>query len=235
MLSDDRSTPAGNMPQPTLVQLTARAMAGDESAFADLHRRVGAGVRRLLLKRSGGREELVDDLCQKTWSSVWVALRQGKYDPSRSAITTFVYAVANNAWLTHLRSFAREQGYIGEGPGVISTEAPGIDRETPHDAAHEAEVIDSVRACLRDDGPSGLTEQERIVLRAIGAGETDRGLARRLGVSSSTINIRKHSGYAKIRAYLGSLGLADEGQENRRVASSDPCNDLVRKSPGRVP
>src|ERR1051326_2771938 len=96
----------------TLRELTVRAMSGDRGAFEAVHRRVGAGLRKLLLRRTGGREDLVDDLCQRTWASVWKALSEGRYDPERSAITTFVYAVANNAWMTHLRGFARDQGYV---------------------------------------------------------------------------------------------------------------------------
>lgn len=215
-MTGDRPHESGDGAQPTLRALAAAAMVGDEAAFAQLHRRVGAGVRRMLLKRSGGREDLVDDLAQKTWSSVWVALREGKYDPERSAITTFAYAVANKAWLTHLRSFAREHGYVGDGPSMRAEGPTGgaasLDAG-PEDVAGEAEVIDAVRACLREDGPGGLTEHERIVLRAIGAGESDRGLARRLGCSSSTVNIRKHSGYAKVRAYLASLGIGEESEE----------------------
>lgn len=211
--------------QPTLRALSARAMAGDEPAFEQLHRRVGAGVRRMLLKRSGGREDLVDDLAQKTWSSVWVALRDGKYDPERSAITTFVYAVANKAWLTHLRGFAREHGYVGDGPSLRAEMPTGgggaaAPDAGPADVAGEAEVIDVVRACLREGGPGGLTEHERIVLRAIGAGESDRGLARRLGCSSSTVNIRKHAGYAKVRAYLASLGIGDGTESEARDSES---------------
>lgn len=212
----------------SLRDLCAGAMAGDERAFEHLHRRVGGGIRRLLLKRSGGREELVDDLTQKTWSSVWQAFKAGKYDPERSAITTFVYAVANNAWLSHLRSFAREQGYTG-GPATLgeswseSEAAPGGE---PADAAGEAETIDIVRACLSDESPAGLSEQERIVLRAIAAGETDRGLARRLGISCSTVNVRKHAGYAKIRAHLSALGVDGEPGAGRaegdRAAGSPP-------------
>jgi RNA polymerase sigma factor (sigma-70 family) len=203
---------------PTLRDLSVRAMAGDHGSFEQIHRRVGAGLRRLLLRRSAGREDLVDELCQKTWTSVWKAFTEGKYDPERSAITTFVYAVGNNAWLTHLRSFARDQGYINGAPAMLG--ADHID-SSPHaaggvsadDALMLAETIEHVRMILRDGGPGGMTEHERVVVRAIAAGESDRALARRLGLSSSTVNIRKHSGYAKIRDYLRARGLAADDWE----------------------
>lgn len=221
--------------QTTLVELTRRAMHGDEEAFAHLHRRVGAGVRRLLLKRSGGREDLVDDLCQRTWQSTYAALRDGKYDPSRSAITTFVYAIANNAWLTHLRVYAREHGYSGSGVSVREA-LPKVDPKAPTaapaDAAAQAEMLELVRKCLSENGPAGLTEQERYVVRAIAAGESDRGLARRLGVSSSTVNIRKHSGYDKIRTYLASVG----GEALAALLDDDDTGEdgSARRSAGRA-
>lgn len=200
----------GDGDSPTLRDLSARAANGDHDAFEQLHRRVGAGLRRLLLKRSAGREDLVDELCQKTWTSVWKALSEGKYDPTRAAITTFVYAVGNNAWLTHLRSFARDQGYVNGAPAMLGESH--LDA-APHrnvavaDAHAQAETIDAVRAMLREGGPGGMTDNERAIVRAIAAGESDRALARRLNLSSSTVNIRKHAGYAKIRAYLRSKGL----------------------------
>lgn len=219
---------------PTLRDLAARAMAGDHGSFEQIHRRVGAGLRRLLLKRSAGREDLVDELCQKTWTSVWKAFTEGKYDPERSAITTFVYAVGNNAWLTHLRSFARDQGYINGAPAMLG--ADHID-SSPHaaggasaDDAHMlAETIEHVRALLREGGPGGMNENERAVVRAIAAGESDRALARRLGLSSSTVNIRKHAGYAKIRDYLRAHGLAADDWET----GDDPIPAREPKS-GRV-
>ena len=219
---------------PTLRDLSALAAQGDHDAFEQLHRRVGAGLRRLLLKRSAGREDLVDDLCQKTWTSVWKALSEGKYDPARAAITTFVYAVGNNAWFTHLRSFARDQGYVNGSPAMLGEShldsAPH--RHIPVADAHgQAETIDAVRACLRDGGPGALTDNERAIVRAIAAGESDRALARRLVLSSSTVNIRKHAGYSKIRAYLRSKGLVADDWADDESPESQPNPAREHRSP----
>lgn len=195
--------------EPTLAQLSARALEGDHGAFEQIHRRVGAGVKRLLLRRSGGREDLVEEISQRTWTSVWQAVKAGKYDPSRSAITTFVYAVANNAWLTHLRGFARDRGYIEGAPGILPVEAAerleGDAGETAS-AVAASEELEAMRSCLAEDSPAGLSDLERTIVRAIAAGETDRGLARRLKLSSSTVNVRKHAAYEKIRVYMASRG-----------------------------
>jgi RNA polymerase sigma factor (sigma-70 family) len=207
--------PSPGRDEPTLRDLSARAGEGDHDAFEQLHRRIGAGLRRLLLRRSNGREDLVDDLCQKTWSSVWKALSEGKYDPERSAITTFVYAVANNAWMSHLRGFARDQGYVAGAPAMLPgehAEQAACEEGLPDEVWAHAETLECVRACLREGGVGGLTDSEREVVRAVAGGESDRGLARRLGLSSSTVNIRKHAGYAKIREYLRSRGILKDAE-----------------------
>src|SRR4051794_23321638 len=68
----------------SLQHLTMRAAGGDQGAFAALHQRLGGGLFRLFLERTGGRSELADDFSQKTWVAVWQALTAGKYDPARA-------------------------------------------------------------------------------------------------------------------------------------------------------
>lgn len=192
-----------------LAELTRRACQGDHGAFEQIHHRVGTGLRRMLLTRSGGRDEQVDEVCQQVWTAVWKAIAEGKYDPSRSAITTFTYAVANNAWITHLRRFARDRGYVDGLPGTVSADAlagESTGEASVDELMAEAELVDRVRICLQDHAAAGLTDLERAIVSAIAAGEGDRALARRLGVSSSTVNVRKHAAYAKIRAFLGVSG-----------------------------
>lgn len=207
MSSGPKDLPGQPGPSPTLAELTRRACAGDHAAFQDIHRRVGPGLNRMLMARSGGREELVEEIAQRVWTAVWKAIAEKTYDPSRSAITTFAYAIAHNAWITHLRRFARDKGYV---QGLPSTQGSEVLDEHVHPAIDsipqilaEAELIDRVRICLHDQAAAGLSDLEREIVSAIAAGEGDRALARRLGLSSSTINVRKHAAYAKIRAFLG--------------------------------
>src|SRR5207249_225931 len=92
-------TPSPGDPSPTLRDLSAAASRGDRAAFEQIHRRLGGGVRRLLLARVGNRPELADELAQRTWVAAWEALRAGRYDPSRAEFSTFIYAVAYKTWL----------------------------------------------------------------------------------------------------------------------------------------
>lgn len=194
-----------------LADLTRRACQGDHAAFEQIHHRVGAGLRRMLLARSGGAAgaEQVEEICQQVWVAVWKAMVEGKYDPSRSAITTFAYAVANNAWITHLRRFARDRGYVEGLPGIVGSDAlvgESTAEASVEELVAEAELVERVRVCLQDHAAAGLSDLERAIVSAIAAGEGDRSLARRLGLSSSTVNVRKHAAYAKIRAFLGVSG-----------------------------
>jgi RNA polymerase sigma factor (sigma-70 family) len=192
------STPDGR----NLAQLAAAAAAGDRASFESLHRRLSGGLRKLFLERSGNKADVADDLIQRTWVGVWQALSTGRYDPARSAISTFVYAVAHKMWLQHLR--ARP----GPRDPIPAEALPTLDEP----AAELAEVLDAVRATLR--GESGdLTADERAVLRLCGSGASDRDLAARLSISPSTANARKRAAFDKLRRHLASLGHRPEAAE----------------------
>jgi DNA-binding NarL/FixJ family response regulator len=43
-------------------------------------------------------------------------------------------------------------------------------------------------------------------------GESDRAIAKKLGIAPSNVNVRKHAAYAKVRAYLKRLGLLSDDE-----------------------
>lgn len=182
---------------------------GDRSAFASLHKRLSGGLRRLFLERSGGKSEVADDLVQRTWVGVWQSLSRGRYDPSRSAISTFVYAVGHKMWLQHLRSHSSTIAAAG------GDSSPTDVIEVDEDFAGEmglAEVLDAIRSCLR--GQSGdISPEDREVLRLVGGGASDRDLAAKLGISPSTANARKRAALERLRRFLASSGHREESAE----------------------
>jgi RNA polymerase sigma factor (sigma-70 family) len=197
---------------PDLLQrLCAAAAAGDQSAFEALHRRLGGGLKRLFLERTNGRADVAEELAQRTWVAVWQALRDGKYDPSRAAISTFAYAVGSKIWLGHLRGAQREGARVTvpESPFAIAARS-----EDPSDAAAGAELIQAVRDCLASGGEGGgLTAEERALVCAAASGESDRALAKRLKLAPSTVNARKRAAYEKLRRYLAQRGHRPESAE----------------------
>ncbi|MGH7133572.1 MAG: RNA polymerase sigma factor [Phycisphaerales bacterium] len=180
---------------------------GDAAAFERDHARLAGWVKRMFRERCGSRVDIVEELSQRTWAGVWEAVSSKRYDPARAAMTTFVYAVAQNIW----RQWAKQQAR-----SEASSVANGEESTGAQDAVAtvaEAELIDVVRACVHGRAPAaGLTDDEREVLRLIAAGETDRALAERLGVAPSTAHARKKAAMDKLRGYLtGKFGGTERG------------------------
>lgn len=184
--------------------LAAAAGRGDRAAFDRLHDRLAGGLRRILLNRTGGRADLAEELAQRTWVILWDAVSNGKYDPTRSAITTFLYAVSHKVWLQHLRTSSRRATAPAEAAAGV---AAGT--EDAGDAAGLAEVLGAVRECMEGGEagiPGALTSEERALIRAVAAGHSDRSLARLLNLAPSTVNVRKQSVFQKVRRFLAVRG-----------------------------
>lgn len=191
-----------------IADIVSSAMSGNDEAFEQLHDRYSHGLVRFFLKRTAGRLELADELSQKTWVLVWRALRDGRYDPGRAAISTFVYAVGQNVWLQHRRSSA-----AGPMSGGDFEDFSGLVKATEDDPAGElaaAELLDSLREAIGSSKHEhALTSAEREVVRGLEAGHSERGLADRLGVAASTVHARKLSAFGKLRRYLVRRGFGD--------------------------
>ncbi|MFZ4574563.1 MAG: RNA polymerase sigma factor [Phycisphaerales bacterium] len=193
----------------------ARDLAPLHKFFEDQHSRLSPGLRRLFLERAAGRSDLADELTQRTWTLAWRALTENKYDPARAAFSTFVYAVAQNVWLQHLRSSSQRQNNLATLPDNPSA----VESALPEDAIRLAELVDLLRRVLRGDLPAQLTEEERWIVRSIADGETDRGLATKLRLSPSTANARKNAAFDKLRRFLANKG---HRSADPRAQSDDP-------------
>ena len=206
----DPSDPEGSAID--LQQLARRTRAGDRTAFERLHDRLAPGLRRILLRRTHGQADLAEELAQKTWVEVWRALSGGRYDESKAAISTFVYAVAHKLWLRGLRQL-RSRPVTGS---EFETFAAIASEEADNPAAllHAGELIDALRACLHAvDTPLSLTPEEREAVVRLATGETERSLAEKLGAAPSTIHGRKHAAYKKLRRCLRAKGFSQESAE----------------------
>jgi len=188
--------------QDSMADLAAAAATGDRGAFEAIHRRLAGGIHRLFLDRAAGRQELADDLSQRTWLAAWESLQKGRYDPSRAAITTFVYAIGYKMWLQYLRTASRPETLVAD-----VFDGNRADLDTPEYECHAAELLTAVRDCLKNKGESSvLTEDERGIVRASAAGTSDRDIARQMQIAASTLNARKQSAFEKIRRFLAGHG-----------------------------
>jgi RNA polymerase sigma factor (sigma-70 family) len=183
----------------------ARLAAADPEAFERLHRRLEKPVRLLFIRRSR-RTDLAEELAQQTWTQVWRVLRLGRYDPSRARITTFVYAIAHKIWLQYCRTLSQ--------PKPAGLGNPLDESAEPEQTIHHAELLDALRNCMESrDGVLALDESERRIIEGVARSQSEREMARDLGVSASTINARKQSAYKKLRRCLASKGFPAESVE----------------------
>lgn len=209
--------PSGDDPAARLRALALACAASrgtDQAAFDELNRRLGPGIRGFFLKRlrSGRGRDAADDLCQRVWSGLFEAFHQGRYDPERASISTFVYAIAAKTWMRYLRERGRSERNPSLGDHEDVDTLPGGDAVGSETAS--AELLDAVRHCLRERGSLGaLTDQEHDIIVAAAAGASDRTLAERLGLAASTVNAKKRSGWDKLRRALARLGHRPDSPE----------------------
>ncbi len=198
----------------------------DRDAFEALHDRLTPGLRAFFARRvpGGAANVAIDDLMQRVWTGLWEAFAAGRYDPARSAVSTFVYAIATKTWLRHLRSERgrkrqSDRGGSDQGIEALAEQAEALTlSDDPFSEAAAAELLEAVRTCLRTGGGEGgagggLSEQERAIVVAAAAGASDRALAQRMGLAASSVNAKKQSGLEKIRRYLARLGHRTESGE----------------------
>lgn len=194
----------------TLGELAHRASLGDRDAFDQIHARLAGGVRQLFLKRLGARADLADDLAQRAFLAAWTAISSGRYDPTRSAASTFIYAISLKIWLQHLRAEGRRSRREGPDEAALAAAAGGDEVDQGPAMAELLQVVrDSLSGAHED-----LTSQERQILRCVAEGDSDRALAKRLGLAPSTANAKKNAAFEKLRRILGARGFrADSGEQ----------------------
>lgn len=185
---------------------------GDQ-LLTDWHTRFSRAVHRWFLDRCNGRHHTADDLAQRTWTALASTLARGGYDASRSAPSTFVYAVMHNTWRQHAATLARDAH-----TAALSDNEPLPGESNPTDAAALAELVEYVRSLLTDH--HRLDAETRSVLRLVGAGLSDRAMAERLGVSPSTAHERRRAALERVRRALAELARTDRSPPSANPAAT---------------
>ena len=195
-----------DQPQPAIPPAVVRQFAvADPAAFARVHDRFAPGLLAMFARRARGDSTIADDLAQQVWTHVWRAVGDRRYDIGRAAVSTFVYAIANNVWRQHLQRNSRPTP-TGSARIVANPGAEAI--------MLQAELLDALRACLHEAaGANALTDQERTIVLRSAQGETERALAAELSLAASTIHVRKEGAFAKLRCCMMLKGYSAESIE----------------------
>jgi RNA polymerase sigma-70 factor (ECF subfamily) len=171
---------------PSQTALVSSAQAGDVEAFESLYRQhVGKvyGLCLRMLREPGAAEELTQEVFVKAWRKL------GSFR-GESAFSTWLYRLAANAVLAHLRALGRwEQRFVAD-------ESSAPERAEPAPAPERA--IDLERAV------GALPPAARLVfLLSQAEGYRHAEIAELLGIAEGTSKAHLHHARKQLRKDLG--------------------------------
>jgi RNA polymerase sigma-70 factor (ECF subfamily) len=157
----------------TACDLACRITSGDSAAETELIEQYSAGVRLMLLKRTGKRQ-LSNDICQEVMIVTLKKLRAGSLRKPES-LPAFIRQTAVYLCIEHFR---KEKRYVYQEDGIISLHAPHNDRK--------AQTIDNQQAgALLEELLDQLSvKRDREILRRFYLLDEDKAdICRDLGLS----------------------------------------------------
>ncbi len=182
--------------------LLAAYVLGDQDAFKELYRRYNRRVRSWARHCAGiwldegetEQKEQLDGICQETWLTV--AKKAEDFD-STKPFRCWVFGIARCAALRSTRDVARHPDSAAE---ALPRDPRDRTRE-PNPARLGALRVDLARAMESLD----QLQRDALDLRFF-EGMKDAAIARRLGVSPSTIGKRLREAMWKLRPLMGGWG-----------------------------
>lgn len=170
--------------------LMLRYRDGDADAFETLYRRHNDALYRYLLRLCRHRDT-AEDLFQEVWGKIIKA--RDRYRPT-AKFTTFLYRVAHNCFIDHVRKNKRHGNTVDIDPDTQASAGPDADAEAERNLARRR-----LDAALRD-----LPDEQRDVFLLFE--EADMSLdeiAAVTGVNRETAKSRLRYAVNKLKAAIG--------------------------------
>ena len=169
--------------------LMLRYRDGDVSAFETLYRRHNDAIYRYLLRLSGHRDT-ADDVFQEVWGKIVKA--RTSYRPT-AKFTTFLYRVAHNCFIDHIRRNKRHAGNRPLEPEMHSDPAESPEMATERSLARERMM--RALSTLPDE------QRDAFLLREEGGLSVD-DIALVTGCNRETAKSRLRYAVAKLRSAI---------------------------------
>lgn len=174
------------------VELMLAFAKGDEEAFDDLvgrHQVALVNFFHKMLWNYHAAEDLAQEVLVKLYKC------RESYEP-RAKFTTFLYRIARNCAIDHLRKTRRERGVLSL--DVHSDDAIAHEQAGPAETADQNEQTAAVRAAIE-----ALPEDHRLVLVLSEVqGLKYAQISEVLGVPVGTVKSRMHNAIKKLRDRL---------------------------------
>jgi len=181
-----------------VAAVIARALGGDQSAYADLYERYAASLYRLCYSLLS-HEQDAEDVLQESFLYGFKNLR--RYDSRKASLKTWLYTIT----ISRCRNSYRRKRL----PTIDITQWLGLRLKAPSSEAPEAELMrrdtsETIERALQKLSPR---LREAIVLR-YGQGLTYREMAEIMGCPQKTAESRVRLGHNRLRQKLQPDGLA---------------------------
>lgn len=176
---------------PDLLSLIATDRS--EGAFRSLFEEYGPRVRNFMLKQ-GADPETAEELAQETLFTVW--RKAELYSASKGSATTWIYTIARNLRIDHIRRRRVWQELTEEHTATLpSGDAPA------DEVVDERQRQARIQAVLKGLPP----EQVEVVMLAFVEGLAHGEIAERLHLPLGTVKSRIRLAYQKLRTALEDL------------------------------
>ena len=183
----DKTPPPAREALADLVQSVAERR--DRTAFAALFEYYAPRIHTYL-KGLGAGDEVADELCQDVMLTIWN--KAHTFDRGRSAVSTWLYRVARNRHIDHLRREGRPPANLSD-PALMPEAPPPSD-----DAAAARASERRLRRAL-----VGLPRTQAELLRlAFYDGKSHREIAQFLDLPLGTVKSRIRLAFGRLREAL---------------------------------
>lgn len=183
---DDAAMPTGDELDGLILKIAAER---DRQAFARVYRHFAPRIAAFL-RKSGISANVAEEIAQETMLSVW---RKASYfDPARAGAATWIFTIARNLRIDHLRRLRVAGAAASEMPEESETAPSG---ETLLLACEREARVRSALATLSD-------EQATVLRLSFFSEKAHSEIARELGLPLGTVKSRVRLALGKLRALL---------------------------------
>lgn len=178
------------------MRLIARAVQGDQQAYAALYEQYAPGIYRLCYGLVLNKED-AEDVVQESFVYAFKTL--ARYNSEKSAFKTWLYTIA----VSRCRNtYRRKRFNLVDLSPVLQLQLPGPASETPEAALARRESQDAIERAIAGLSP---VLREAIILR-YGHGLTYREMAEVMGCPQKTAESRVRLAHNKLKDMLHPVG-----------------------------
>ncbi len=174
------------------AMLLAVAVGQDRAAFRGLFDHFAPRLKAFV-RRQGTDPQMAEEVVQETMVKVWH--KAGQFDPAKASAATWVFTIARNMRIDHLRKANRPEPDYNDPAFVPDAEPGAVDRISRDQEAGRLHAALTV-----------LPEEQQAVLRlAFFEDKAHAEIAEELGIPLGTVKSRIRLAFKRVRSEIGEI------------------------------